>query len=106
MANVMLTWYARADEIAGHIGDYFRSGAHFGPHFGSEASGPSGPTNPSGPSGAINPSKQSLAEYITERQIESMAQARHRACASDYASDRAWVEREFDNQTVFAIHVA
>ena len=87
---------ARADEIAGHIGDYFRSGAHFGPHFGSEASGPSGPSGPS---------KQSLAEYITERQIDSMAQARHRASASDYASDRAWVEREFDNQTVIAVYV-
>ena len=99
---------ARADEIAGHIGDYFRSGAHVGAHFSSEASGPSGPsgpTNPSGPSGAINPSKQSLAEYITERQIDSMAQARHRASASDYASDRAWVEREFDNQTVIAVYV-
>jgi serine/threonine protein phosphatase PrpC len=74
---------ARADEIAGHIGDYFGAG-------GSDYK------------------TTGLAAYITERQIESIARARHGARGAsgpEYDSDRAWVEREFDNQTVFAIHV-
>ena len=75
---------ARADEIAGHIGDYFGFGRT------SECA------------------TMGLAAYITERQIESIARARHcarGASGPEYDSDRAWVEREFDNQTVFAIHV-
>lgn len=73
---------ARADEIAGHIGDYFDF--------------------------AVDSTTMGLAAYITERQIESIARARHcarGASGPEYDSDRAWVEREFDNQTVFAIHV-
>jgi serine/threonine protein phosphatase PrpC len=76
---------ARADEIAGHIGDYFDFA------FDSSECATTG-----------------LAAYITERQIESIARARHcarGASGPEYDSDRAWVEREFDNQTVFASHV-
>lgn len=76
---------ARADEIAGHIGDYF--------DFAFDSS---------------ERATMGLAAYITERQIESIARARHcarGASGPEYDSDRAWVEREFDNQTVFAIHV-
>lgn len=79
---------ARADEITGHIGDYFGLGGRVQ---GSEYQ------------------TMGLAAYITERQIGSIARARHRARGAsglEYDSDRAWVEREFDNQTVFAIHVA
>ena len=75
---------ARADEIARHIGDYFGFGSS------SECA------------------TMGLAAYITERQIESIARARHCARGArgpEYDLDRAWVEREFDNQTVFAIHV-
>ena len=74
----------RADEIAGHIGDYFAFGS------------------------SSDYKTTGLAAYITERQIESIARARHcarGASGPEYDSDRAWVEREFDNQTVFAIHV-
>ena len=72
---------ARADAIARHIGDYFGVGSS------SECA------------------TMGLAAYITERQIVSIAQARHGASGLEYDSDRAWVEREFDNQTVIAIHV-
>jgi serine/threonine protein phosphatase PrpC len=70
----------RAHEIAGHIDDFFGTGG----------------------------ATIGLAAYITERQIESIARERHcarGASGPEYDSDRAWVEREFDNQTVFAIHV-
>jgi hypothetical protein len=77
----------RADEIARHIGDYFAFGS----------------------SSDYKTTGLALAAYITERQIESIARARHcarGASGPEYDSDRAWVEREFDNQTVFAIHVS